>query len=227
MPFNYIVPFPLIDKWLNGASLPESSTVRFGFESYIPFLRRLLEPVPVDEQWYCSAYPGVAQAISRGVFRSSAHHFLAHGYFEGRLPFAADRDDLRQPPSFAEIRALTHVHPARDGLYVQMERAALMGIVRRLLLAVPVDEAWYRKTYQGVDRAIERGGFASAAAHYAEYGYTECRWPFEMIVDEAWYRSRYPDVAPLIAAGTVASAQAHFWRFGYREGRFPAAEPRS
>jgi hypothetical protein len=106
-----------------------------------------------------------------------------------------------------------------------MERDALMAIVRRLLLAVPVDEAWYRRTYPGVDRAIERGGFASAASHYAEFGYAECRWPFEMTVDEAWYRTRYPDVSPLIADGTVANAQAHFWRFGYREGRFPAGEP--
>jgi len=225
MSFKYIVPFPIFDRWLNGFASAPASALCVPYESYVPFIRRLLEPVPVDEDWYCAAYPGVGQSIARGVFRSAAHHFLAHGYFEGRLPFAADRADLRQPIPFAELRALTPVRPARDGLRVEMERDALMAIVRRLLLAVPVDEAWYRRTYPGVDRAIARGGFASAAAHYAEFGYAECRWPFDMVVDEAWYRARYPDVPPLIADGTVADAQGHFWRFGYREGRFPAGEP--
>jgi len=222
MMIRYVVPFPVMNAWLESCQVADDGMLDIPYQDYIAMIRRLLEPVEVDEGWYAAAYPGVGQGIARGVFPSATVHYLAHGYFENRLPFAPERTDVRAPLPFRDIRAETRVRAARGELRVVMQKAAVLGIVRRLLLAVPVDEAWYRATYKGVAAAIDRGGFASAVSHYAQYGYTECRWPFAMRVEEDWYLGRYPDVRESVASGAVASAQEHFWRAGYREGRFPA-----
>jgi hypothetical protein len=222
---RYVVPFARLDRWVDSRSDPQSGDIDMAYFDYIGLIRRLIEPVFVDEAWYLQAYPGVGQAIARGAIASAAHHYLSHGYFENRLPFAPDRQDYRAPWPYRELRAQTRVRPDRRGLRALMSKASLMGVVQRLLAAVPVDEAWYRATYKGVDAAIGRGNFASASAHYTKYGYAESRWPFFMRVDADWYLHRYPDVRALIGEGVVASAQEHFWSFGYREGRFPAGAP--
>jgi len=179
----------------------------------------------VDEAWYRATYPGIGHAVDRGIFRSAHHHFLAHGYFENRASCAANHTELRSPVPFAEIRALTPVHPKRDGLHVRLSWDELMGIVELLLQSVPVDEAWYRETYPSVDAAIAEGRMESAARHFVKHGYREGNWPFAMVVDEHWYLARYRDVAKAVAAGQVASGQEHFLRAGYGEGRFPTRTP--
>jgi hypothetical protein len=222
---HYLAPYPILDQWLATHALPDTSDLDLPYASYIAMIRRLIEPVAVDEAWYRAAYPGIADAIDRGVLRSAFHHFLAHGYFENRLPFAADRDDRTLPVPFADIKAATPIRPTREGLRVRLKRADLIGIVKRLLHAVPVDELWYRQTYPGVAAAIAKGSFPSAAAHFVRHGYEECRWPFPMRVDETWYLARYPDARQAVATGAASSAQDHFWRSGYREGRFPTPAP--
>jgi hypothetical protein len=222
---QYLVPFSVMDSWLTQYAVPNSTDFDLPYQYYLAMIRRLIEPVPVDESWYRSAYPGIATAIDRGVFRSAGHHFLAHGYFENRQPFAADRSDFRQPVPFADIRSATTVRPVRGGLHVRLGRAKLTGLVERLLQSVPVDETWYRRTYPGVADAINAGSVPSASWHFARHGYLECRWPFPMEVDETWYLARYPDVRQALASGPAKSAQEHFWRFGYREGRFPTRAP--
>ncbi len=49
-------------------------------------IRSLLRAVPVDETWYRQVYPDVEEAIGRGDYLSARHHFVEHGYFEGRRP---------------------------------------------------------------------------------------------------------------------------------------------
>jgi len=222
---RYLVPFSVMETWLRRYAPADSDELDMPYPHYLALIRRFLECVPVDEAWYLQSYPGVAGAIAGGVFRSAAHHFLALGYFEKRLPFAADRTDLRQPIPFADIRAATAIHPVRGGLRVRMSMAGWMDILRHLLGSVPVDEGWYRQTYPGVDKAIDSGAFVSAAAHFVQHGYGECRWPFAMAVEEAWYLDRYPDVARAMTEGAAHSAEEHFWQIGYREGRFPASRP--
>ena len=41
----------------------------------------------VDEEWYLSENPAVADAISEGRMQSAQQHFEQHGYREGRLPY--------------------------------------------------------------------------------------------------------------------------------------------
>jgi len=222
---RYLVPFARLSTWVDRLADPHSGDIDMAYFDYIALIRRLIEPVFVDEAWYLQTYPTIARAVARGAIPSAAHHFLAHGYFENRSPFATDREDFRSPWPFHELRAQTKVRPDRRGLRVLTSKAELMAVVRRLLAAVPVDEAWYRATYKGVAAAIERGNFRSASAHFTEYGYAESRWPFFMPVDAGWYLNRYPDVRARIVEGVVTSAQEHFWSFGYREGRFPAGAP--
>jgi hypothetical protein len=211
--------------WLNKFDAENSGQFDLPYDDYIKLIRRILEPVPVDELWYRQTYRGVSQGIDRGAFTSGYQHFLIHGYFDGNAPFAPHNTDLVQPPPFAEIRLTNHVVPVRGGLRLQVPHARLMEIVRGLLHAVPVDETWYRKTYPGVDAAITAGEFPSASSHYVYHGHQECRWPFDMRVDATWYIKRYPDVPVLMENGAVSSAREHFWTIGYAEGRFPSPSP--
>jgi hypothetical protein len=222
---RYIIPFPRVKNWVDALADPDSGDIDMPYFDYIGLIRRLIEPVFVDETHYRQTYPSVAEDIARGATPSAAHHYLSHGYFENRTPFAPDRKDLRTPVPFREFRAQTKVRPDRRGLRALTSRTELMSVVHRLVASVPVDEVYYRATYPGVAQAIDRGDFPSAAAHFSEYGYSEARFPFPMPVDEAFYLARYPDVRALIDEGHARSAQEHFWAHGYREGRFPAASP--
>ena len=44
-------------------------------------------PILVDERWYLSQNPDVAESIRKGVVDSAQDHFNKDGYREGRLPF--------------------------------------------------------------------------------------------------------------------------------------------
>jgi hypothetical protein len=44
-------------------------------------------PIKVDEAWYLTRYPDVADGIRKGLLTSAQEHFNMDGYMEGRLPF--------------------------------------------------------------------------------------------------------------------------------------------
>ena len=48
-------------------------------------LRQLLPSVALDEALYLRLYPDVKHAIETGTLTSARDHFVAHGYFEGRV----------------------------------------------------------------------------------------------------------------------------------------------
>jgi hypothetical protein len=106
---------------------------------------------------------------------------------------------------------------------VEIEAGQLVSIIKHLLRGVPVDEKWYRKTYDDVDLAITSGSYESSKHHFVEEGYFEGRRPGPVRVDEAWYVAAYPDVAEGIELGDLQSAQEHFDAHGSQEGRLPAA----
>ena len=115
---------------------------------------------------------------------------------------------------------MSDVGPA-SGHYVELQETKLFGLIRFLLESVEVDEAWYLKTNQDVEAAVQAGDLKSGRAHYIISGYFENRLPRPVVVDEAWYLAEYPDVADAIRNGTVASATAHFESSGFVEGRLP------
>ena len=99
----------------------------------------------------------------------------------------------------------------------------VVAIIRKLLVAVPMDEEWYLKTYPDVAAAID-----SPKRHFIYHGYFEGRLPFEHEIDEEWYLKTYPDVAERCKdEGDIQSAKQHYSVHGYSEGRLPGPMIRS
>jgi hypothetical protein len=218
---GYLAPFSVMKEWLNRQSTVDSERLNLSYDDFIDVVRRLVTPTPVDEAWYCAAYPGVAAAVERGVFASATDHFIQHGYFDGKLPYESAAVGRRDLPHYSGIKASIAISPARGGFRVHISYDELLRIVRKLLVAVPLDEAWYEALYPGVAQAVASGDFASAFSHFIEHGYFENRMPFRIQVDEEWYRQKYPHVRTLIEVGTVESAADHFLKFGYGQGCLP------
>lgn len=110
----------------------------------------------------------------------------------------------------------------KGSLKADMTYDEFLEVVRKLLVAIPVDEMWYRASYPDVAEAIDAGTYTSATSHFVEHGYLEGRRPFAFEIDEAWYLEKYPDVQEGIATGEIASAEEHYNAHGYDEGRMPS-----
>ena len=123
---------------------------------------------------------------------------------------------------FKILRNSLKLLSVKGQLKVDMTYEEFMGVTKRLLQAVPIDEVWYRTTYPDVDQAIRTGTYRSARQHFVEHGYFEGRRPFDLEIDEAFYIRTYPDIEESVKKGLVASALDHFIRNGYDEGRTPA-----
>ena len=122
---------------------------------------------------------------------------------------------------FSKLKNSFRVVSIGGQLKADMNYDELMDVIKTLLQAVAVDEAWYRRAYPDVAEAIDAGVYRSAKHHFADYGYFEGRRPFEPEVDEAWYLQNNPDVQAGVADGSIASPAAHFLEHGYEEGRAP------
>jgi hypothetical protein len=114
------------------------------------------------------------------------------------------------------------LHALRNGGDALVNSSDVLGAIKMLLLAVDVDEDWYRQTYPDVDEAIGQKVYASARQHFVEHGYFEGRRPAELAVDEDWYIAHYSDVALGIDSKEIESASEHYNRHGYAEGRMPS-----
>jgi hypothetical protein len=138
---------------------------------------------------------------------------------------ALDLDRTNYLVPFSALKAAIRLVSINGQLKVDLTYEELLAILKQLLEAMPVDEAWYRATYPDVAAAIAAGTYESARHHFVANGYQEGRRPFPMQVDETWYLQAYPDVAEGIEDGAFASAQDHFLRHGYNEGRRSSARP--
>ena len=104
---------------------------------------------------------------------------------------------------------------------IDMKYDDFTDLIKLMLRAVAVDEAWYCSRYPDVAKAIKAGTYKSAKHHFVEEGYFEDRLPYEFFVDEEWYMANYPDIAIGIKAGSLESPKEHFMSHGYKEGRLP------
>ena len=122
---------------------------------------------------------------------------------------------------FSSLKGMCRLLSVRDQLKVDLNYDEFLEIVKKLLLAVPIDEAWYLATYPDIADAIKAEAYANARQHFVENGYFEGRRPSPPEVDETWYLQEYPDVQTGIADGSISSAFEHFVAHGYDEGRLP------
>jgi hypothetical protein len=103
---KYVPPFEGIKSLVTFAAVKGELTVSATYSQFTTLIRMLLEGIEVDEAWYLTQNPDVAQAISDGKVPSAREHFLADGYFEGRAPFPITVDELwylEQNPGVAEF----------------------------------------------------------------------------------------------------------------------------
>jgi hypothetical protein len=105
---RYIPPFSVVQQEcltsaISGNIKPDSSRKLISQESFIHGLKLLLHGIEVDDDWYVTAYPDIAEAIAAGVIKSAKIHFIQDGYFEGRLPFDLDVDEEWYLKTYADV----------------------------------------------------------------------------------------------------------------------------
>ncbi len=220
---RYLPPFCNILEWLGSQRPAGSESLTLRLDDLQDVLRHVLAAVPLDQDAYFAAHPGIAQEVERGHYASAAHHFVLHGYFEGRTHHAS-QDDSDRPalPSYKSLKSRLKVRPYQGTLYADLSFSEFCDLLRMIVGAIPVDESWYCARYPDVAEAIRKGAVASAAEHFVATGYFASRWPFPFDLDEAWYLSRYPDVRQEMTEVVGETPKEHFIRQGYGQGRFPS-----
>ena len=120
---KYLPPFDLIRRSVEITTVKGELRINVSYDNFINILRLLISGIQVDEEWYLSEYPDIAQAVKEGLITSARQHFIDDGYFEGRLPFPMAVDErwyLEQHPDVAEgvrkgVLASAQQHFAEDG----------------------------------------------------------------------------------------------------------------
>lgn len=128
---------------------------------------------------------------------------------------------MRYLPPFEVIKGMMNLTSTRGRTRVDMSYEDLQQLIRTMLRAVEVDEAFYLSRNPDVAAGISQGGIRSAREHFIDHGYFEGRLPYQIAVDEAWYAEAHPDLAESIGKGEYATGQDHFDGPGYPEGREP------
>lgn len=133
---SYVIPFPLLLKQIG---LPDGfgdRPIDLTLDQLVSLIRILLASIPVDETWYQAAYPDVAQAIRSGAVKSAKAHFVANGYFEGRLPAKAPADKAFYASQYPEgMLAHLMLKPLtwpRLSVEVQVDEALLETMISRV-----------------------------------------------------------------------------------------------
>ena len=81
---RYVPPFSSLNARISVTEDAGQRWVRMTYEEFQGVIRKLLQAIDVDEEWYQRRYPDVEAAISDGTIKSAREHFIVSGYFEGR-----------------------------------------------------------------------------------------------------------------------------------------------
>jgi len=81
---RYIPPFENIKQLLRFGTVRGETVVTMTYEEMQKVVRTLLSAFDIDEEFYMSQNPDVAQGVKDGTIQSARGHFIDHGYFEGR-----------------------------------------------------------------------------------------------------------------------------------------------
>ena len=114
---NYVPPFEAIKTFVTFAAVKGELTINASYHQFTSLVRTLLQGIEVNEAWYLTQYPDVAEAVRDGIVNSAREHFLNDGYFEGRAPFPIQVDEawyLEQNPGVAEYIARGELESAQQ-----------------------------------------------------------------------------------------------------------------
>ncbi|HEY0185373.1 MAG TPA: hypothetical protein VGC09_21435 [Rhodopila sp.] len=128
---------------------------------------------------------------------------------------------MRYLPPFEVIKGTLNLTTARGKTRVDMTYEDLQQLIRTLLSAIAVDNAFYLERNPDVAEGIRKGTIGSAQEHFVDHGYFEGRLPYRIAVDEQWYLQTHADVAETLRSGEYTTGQDHFDGPGYPEGRAP------
>jgi len=114
---QYVPPISVLKRRLAIVTVKGQARIDNTYEEVVEVIKLLLRGVPVDERWYLTKYPDVADAVRAKVFKSAKHHFAEVGYFEGRKPGEFDVDEewyLYRYPDVAEGIKVGEIKSAKD-----------------------------------------------------------------------------------------------------------------
>jgi hypothetical protein len=114
---KYLLPFSALKSSIKLLSMKGQLKVDMSYDELLYLVKKFLQAVPIDEDWYRTTYPDVAEAIKAGAYRSARQHFVDHGYFEGRRPFDLELDEafyMKQYPDIAQAVSSGDLDSARD-----------------------------------------------------------------------------------------------------------------
>jgi hypothetical protein len=124
-------------------------------------------------------------------------------------------------PPFGLLKSFVTIQTTKGDLAVTCRYEEFIAMIRKLLVDIDFDEAWYLKRYPDIADAIKQGLIPSAREHFISDGYFEGRLPLLIQVEEEWYLQQNEGVADYVRRGLLESGQQHFEENGYVEGRLP------
>ena len=92
----------LLNKKLVVPSL-KTSYMAIDRNYFVTVLAPCLSGVHVDEAWYLSHSPDVADAIKRGEFASAKDHYAKVGFYEHRMPYEIDVDETWYLENYPDV----------------------------------------------------------------------------------------------------------------------------
>lgn len=128
---------------------------------------------------------------------------------------------MRYLPPFEALKSHLNISNVDGELMVSVKYEDVIQLIRRIIVDVAVNEAWYVEHYPDIATAITEGIVSSAKSHFVNDGYFEGRVPFAIEVDERYYLANNPGVAEHVRKRDLSSGQQHFDENGYQEGRLP------
>ena len=114
----YLPPFNVIKRLVEMSTSKGQLIATASYENLVMMIKLLLSAVEVNERWYLTQYPDVADAIAQGKTPSARQHFIDNGYFEGRLPFPipVDEDWYKRIPRCGREHT-ARLRPVRPGAF--------------------------------------------------------------------------------------------------------------
>jgi hypothetical protein len=137
---QYLPPFDVIKRPIEILSSKGQVAATASYETLITMIKSLISAVYVDEKWYLTQYPDVAEAIGLGKVASAKQHFIDDGYFEGRLPYLIAVDEKWYLTQYPDVAASIRKGTDKSAQAHFLEGGYREGRLPRATLAKAISE---------------------------------------------------------------------------------------
>jgi hypothetical protein len=132
-----------------------------------------LQFIPVDEEWYLSAYPDVVAEIESKNIASASDHFRRAGYLEGRFPIRPVVDEAWYLKMYPDVREAI----ARGVVVDAQSHFVSSGYQEgRMPCAMPVDSTWYEAA--NPQSSLRKMNGESCEEDFIRFGFREGFMPY-------------------------------------------------